>query len=194
MDFEDNTFDFVFSLNAFEHIPDPAAALKEIERVLKAGGDAYIEFHLPYYSDGGSHLAACGLLDKPWAQLLYDRDQIRRMVIETGKVPNEIDNILNSLDGWSAHQFNHLFANSGLGIVSKDVSKGFTIQGADKSEEFKILKEQYSEEDLTTIGMVLHLRKSGRFLRVLPSRMKLHIRRYIKTLCKCCRRVSNTSV
>lgn len=162
MDFKDNTFDFVFSLNAFEHIPDPAAALKEIKRVLKPGGEAYIHFHLPYYSDGGSHLAACGLLNKPWAHLLYGRNEIRRLVIEAGNVPNEIDNILDSLNGWSCRQFHDLFMNSGLSIVSKDVIRGFTIQGADQSEEFTLLKQRYSEDELTTIGMVVHLRKKRR--------------------------------
>ena len=163
MDFKDSTFDFVFSLNAFEHIPDPAAALREIHRVLKPGGEAYIHFHMPYYSDGGSHLAACGLLDKPWPQLLYNRDQIRRMVIEAGKVPNEINNILDSLNGWSARQYHDLFKNSSLSIVSKDVVSGFTINGADKSDEFSMLKKQYPEEDLTTIGMMLHLRKEHKY-------------------------------
>lgn len=159
MDLGDETFDFVFSLNALEHIPDPAAALQEIQRVLKPGGEAYLSFQPLYYSDGGSHLPACGLLNKPWAHLLYERDEIRRMVIEAGKVPNEVDNILDSLNGWSARQFHELFTNSGLTIVSKDVIKGFTIQGADQSGEFTLLKNRYSEEELTTIGMGLHLRK-----------------------------------
>jgi hypothetical protein len=82
------------------------------------------------------------------------------MIIEAGKVPNEVDNILDSLNGWSATQFDRLFGRSRLAIVTKEVLKGFTIQGAETTDEFRVLKERYAEEDLTTIGMVVHLRKS----------------------------------
>lgn len=42
MPFNDNTFDFVYSYHALEHIPDPELALKEIQRVLKIGGGYWI--------------------------------------------------------------------------------------------------------------------------------------------------------
>lgn len=38
MEFEDDTFDFVYSYHALEHIPDYKAALHEMRRVLKPGG------------------------------------------------------------------------------------------------------------------------------------------------------------
>lgn len=69
--------------------------------------------------------------------------------------------ILDSLNCWSARKFHNLFANSGMSIVRKDISKYITIQGADTSEEFKILKERYPEEDFTTNDMILHLRKKN---------------------------------
>lgn len=37
MDFDDETFDFVFSFHALEHIPDYRKALSEMHRVLRAG-------------------------------------------------------------------------------------------------------------------------------------------------------------
>jgi ubiquinone/menaquinone biosynthesis C-methylase UbiE len=42
LDFEDETFDFVFSYHALEHIPDPHKALREMHRVLKPGGGFWI--------------------------------------------------------------------------------------------------------------------------------------------------------
>ncbi len=40
--FKENTFDFVFSYHALEHIPNPKQALIEIHRVLKTGGGFWI--------------------------------------------------------------------------------------------------------------------------------------------------------
>jgi SAM-dependent methyltransferase len=54
MDFEDHSFDFVYSHSVFEHIDDPAAALSEVRRVLRPGGVAYISVHL-FTSHSGSH-------------------------------------------------------------------------------------------------------------------------------------------
>ena len=42
LDFPDETFDFVFSYHALEHIEDPRKALKEIHRTLKKGGGFWI--------------------------------------------------------------------------------------------------------------------------------------------------------
>ena len=50
----DNSFDCVFSISVFEHLPEPSQVMKEIARVLKPGGVAYIITHL-YTSDTGIH-------------------------------------------------------------------------------------------------------------------------------------------
>lgn len=42
LEFEVDSFDFVFSYHALEHIHDPSKALKEIYRVLKKGGGFWI--------------------------------------------------------------------------------------------------------------------------------------------------------
>jgi SAM-dependent methyltransferase len=54
MEFESDAFDFVYSHSVFEHIDDPEAALKEVRRVLRPGGVAYISVHL-YNSHAGAH-------------------------------------------------------------------------------------------------------------------------------------------
>lgn len=42
LNFESDSFDFVFSYHALEHIEDPARALREMSRVLKVGGGYWI--------------------------------------------------------------------------------------------------------------------------------------------------------
>jgi SAM-dependent methyltransferase len=54
MTFGDGSFDFVYSVDVFEHLPDPAAALAEVERVLRPGGVAAISL-LPYTAEAGPH-------------------------------------------------------------------------------------------------------------------------------------------
>jgi SAM-dependent methyltransferase len=54
MTFEADSFDGIYSLSAFEHIPEPAAVMTEIERVLKPGGAAVIITHF-ITSDSGIH-------------------------------------------------------------------------------------------------------------------------------------------
>lgn len=52
--FEDASIDVVYSFHVFEHLPDPAAVLKDAMRVLRPGGMLFTHLHL-YTSDSGCH-------------------------------------------------------------------------------------------------------------------------------------------
>ncbi len=54
MDFPDGSFDFVYSFDVFEHLPDPARVLDEIARVLRPGGGSLISVHL-FTAEDGAH-------------------------------------------------------------------------------------------------------------------------------------------
>jgi SAM-dependent methyltransferase len=157
--FRDESFDFVFSLNTLERIPDPGQALQEISRVLKPGGHAFLQFNGLYFSDNGHHLH--GLTDIPWIHLLYDRAEIKKIILEAGKTPNEVDNILNSLNGYSVRQYLEIFDKTDLKILERHIHKGFSVEGAERSEEFIKLKAKYPEEELSVSGMTVILQKRG---------------------------------
>lgn len=50
--YPNGSFDFVYSRAVFQHLPTPSDAIKEIARVLRPGGIAYISLH-PYTSPTG---------------------------------------------------------------------------------------------------------------------------------------------
>jgi hypothetical protein len=72
MTFPDASFDVVCSWSAFEHIQRPRDALREVVRVLRPGGVAYLAVHL-YTSQSGSHdprtLTSGGLSPPYWPHL-----------------------------------------------------------------------------------------------------------------------------
>ncbi len=75
MTFEDDTFDFIYSMAVFEHIEDIAGAAREVARVLKPTGVAVIVPHLFPCLSGGHHLewarpdAAPSTRVPPWDHL-----------------------------------------------------------------------------------------------------------------------------
>lgn len=54
LSFPDNTFDFVYSFDVFEHFPEPSPVLKEVRRVLKPGGVSFTSLH-PITTEDGFH-------------------------------------------------------------------------------------------------------------------------------------------
>ena len=73
--FDNEQFDLVIFSDSFEHVNDPAAVLRECNRVLRKGGTVNIMFP-PYNSPWGAHLFA--YIRIPWAQLLFREEDLVR--------------------------------------------------------------------------------------------------------------------
>lgn len=75
----DRAFNRVYSWQTFEHINHPAAAFREIARLLRPGGVAYIEYN-PFFSIDGAHWLAT--TDLPWAHARLDDTDFARALDE----------------------------------------------------------------------------------------------------------------
>jgi len=156
---KDDLVDLVFSLNAFEHIRDPAKALAEVRRVLKPGGVAFVQFSPVYMADAGSHLWDQGLLNVPWCVLLHSREEIRDLVTQQGAQTHRIDEILDSLNGLPTRYYREMFAACDMQVEMLEEIEGCAIPGATESEQYVRAAAKFPKEDLLVLGFQALLRK-----------------------------------
>lgn len=159
--FRDSLFDFVISINAFEHISDPQKALEEVHRVLKPGCYAFIQFDPVYYCDTGGHMF--DFVSEPWGHLLHPEPEYVEM-LEKAKAPKEIiSDFKYGINKKPKKYFTDLFSGAiQKGMFKKIIS--YEWSGVVKPEHmdcsnFKELSHKYSKEDLLFRGMNILLRK-----------------------------------
>jgi SAM-dependent methyltransferase len=103
--YSDNSADFVFSYNAFEHFSDPAGVLNEAIRVTRPGGVLYFRFGPLYRSAYGLH--AMHAITIPFVQYLFSRD-----VMDAYTKSNDLRRIeYETLNEWSLDQFRALWTS-----------------------------------------------------------------------------------
>ena len=103
--FDDESFDAVFSYNAFEHLPDPAAAFSEILRVLRPGGVGLVAFAALGYSPHGAHMY--NEIGVPYVNVLFDPDTIAAFRRERG-----LDRFVPWINCWPIDRFREVFGGS----------------------------------------------------------------------------------
>jgi len=84
---DDDSFDFVFTWSAFEHVEDPVAVFREIHRVLRPGGILMLQIWPLYNSEHGAHLWQC--IPDRFVHLIKSAEEIEAEVRATTRYPQE---------------------------------------------------------------------------------------------------------
>jgi SAM-dependent methyltransferase len=104
LSFEDNSFDFVFSYNCYEHFPKPDAVFSESLRVLRKGGLMSIRFAPLYHSPWGAH--AYNIIGIPYCQFLFDKTFLNHYFATKNSEKFIMDDTLNR---WHVDKFRKLW-------------------------------------------------------------------------------------
>ncbi len=105
--FRDGWFHVVVSFNAFEHIPEPAAALDEIARVLAPGGVAFLTFDPVWTADSGGHFSH--YVPEPWAHLVMDTESYRGRMRAAGAGDAELAEFPEAMNRRRVAEYEALF-------------------------------------------------------------------------------------
>jgi ubiquinone/menaquinone biosynthesis C-methylase UbiE len=122
--FEDESFDFVFSYNSFEHFDDPTLVLQEATRVVKKGGYIYLSYGPLYLSPMGLH--AYGSITVPYCQLLFPIELLRDFVNVNGLSP-----IKTYVNMWSLEEYRSLWSKFSNRLKSIWYNERFDVENLD---------------------------------------------------------------
>lgn len=152
-----SSYDFIFSFNAFEHIPDPALALDEMIRILRPGGFIWIDFNPLFASPLGLH-AFC--FKMPYPQFLFSEDLIKSKLKALGlnDLRRKMEE-LQPLNRWRPQQFRDLWHRSDCKIIECYENKDFNHLDVILKYPQAFRGQNLCLDDLTVAGMRIVLQK-----------------------------------
>lgn len=186
--FEDNSFDFIYTISTFEHINGVAEVLAEVRRVLKPRGKFYTNFCPLWTSVCGHHVYSHGEalregMDKdkevveavpPWGHLYMSEEEMREHLQKTDIPEKRISAILryiyhlNDINRRTASETRNDFIQSGM-IIRKycervSFSRQWALDKTGKSELTddilrRIKQTKYKIEDIGIVFMSAELEK-----------------------------------
>jgi len=168
---ESEKFDLVYGLALLEHVINPEGLAKEICRLLKKGGNAYLHGWPLWSSQDGHHIYVdtknneyrffSPIFDN-WYHLTYPSLEEFREYMLGKNVPDEDVPILYRhffelphISRLSATEIIDVFK----GIPEFEVSVGRRYTGDKPNKYYEMAKTRYSEDDLKTRGLWLFIRK-----------------------------------
>ncbi len=153
----DSKYDFIYSYNTFEHLPDPGVVMRELVRVSQPGGLIYLSFNPLYASPWGLH--AYRTLHMPYSQFLFSEDFIDRKLQELGVIDLGGKRAeLQPLNRWKPWQYMNAWHKSGCTIewVRREYDTSHLQLVMDYPDSFQGRSLCY--EDLITSGFEILLR------------------------------------
>lgn len=75
----ENSFDYVFTHDSFEHFENPQGILAEMVRLVKPGGNILIKFGPTWLGPYGRHMGGTIKKTRPWVHLLFSEKTIMRV-------------------------------------------------------------------------------------------------------------------
>ncbi|MEL6263778.1 MAG: class I SAM-dependent methyltransferase [Cyanobacteria bacterium J06626_6] len=124
LQFDSESFDFVFSYDSFEHFADPQRVLQEATRVLRPGGYIYLDFEPLYMSPFGLH--SWELVNIPYCHLLFPTEMLQNFVGEKGhEFFSKVDTAINQ---WRLKQFRSLWQQFSDRLKTADYQEIYTIK------------------------------------------------------------------
>ena len=158
--YRDNLFDFVCSVNAFEHIPDPAAAFRELVRVLRPGGHAFVSFDPIWTADTGSHFAH--YVPEPWGHLVMDESEFQRRMREAGAQDWEVREFAGAMNRVRLARYRQILdgaADAGAKVLFRNSWQGVSEPSHEAHPNLERALKSFSREELMTRGIAFVLRK-----------------------------------
>ncbi len=165
MPIEDSTYDAVYSIATLEHIPDPAAAMKEMIRVLKPGGVMYCCSNPLWHSPNGYHPKKhVPALNKPWFHLIFTEEEFLKEhpdLAANSEYVKAIGAIYNSphYNRLGSQVYYKIIAD----LLTEHIPLKMEFRLASESlfpEELKSRLDQFDVRDLLTEGFCIIFRKN----------------------------------
>ena len=113
------SIDLVYSFASFEHFPHPDRCMKEVHRVLRPGGHAYLHFGPLYFSPYGLH--AYRQIPVPFCHLLFREEDLHRWAAE-----HNLPHAWPFVNGWTLKQYRALWRSLELQFVVTDYRESTT--------------------------------------------------------------------
>jgi SAM-dependent methyltransferase len=149
----------------FEHVPNPAAAMDEILRVLKPGGVFYLQFDLIWTSPEGNHFSH--YVPEPWAHLLCSTEEFVAHMRRANASEADISDFVYRMNRWPLRSFLDLFQRIADSKAVRMEKLEYWVKNREEEPHSKhpnfarLLKLGYSEQDLIVRGMHVCGRRIG---------------------------------
>jgi len=145
---EDESFDLIYSYNAFEHLSDPDFTFHEIKRLSRSGGVVILSFGPLYSSPWGLH--AYRALNMPYPQFLFSKSFILRKIrqLRIFDLGRETD-LLQPLNEWRFEQYQALWHDNCFEIVEEHLGEDWSHLGL-----VMRFPEQFSGKNLRVVDLV----------------------------------------